>query len=582
VVPVTSMQHGNRTLRITLVAGIFVLLVLKFHLLTVVNVNWDEFRFLSRIHELQRGELATAFQTFHVRLFAWLPGVAVNEVDQVIAGRMVAFALRVGSCVLIFLIGRRLYGSTGALFAVLASLGFSHLMRHGEAFRADPIIAFLFLAAAAQLLLRPSSSWFTMGAAAALGLSVLVSIKGVFYLPAIAVILLAPWVAGTGGRPEVRRLVTFAVVAPATFAVLHLLHAGALSGDGTGVAAAALSQAGEVSTRVLWTTPFIEALVESLQFDRAFWPLLVIGAALAATEGLRGAAQARATAVVTLGMLVPVLSLLFYRNTFAYYYAVIIPPASLACGLVAARLEAWLARRPVLGAATVLLLAVPLGEPGVKAWSLLRDDTIAGQRQLLAAVREIFPVPVTYIDRCSMVAAYPKAGPFMTTYVLSTYRELGEAIMPGLVRDRRPVFVLANVSGLELGAEWGAIGQLQHRLLREDFEFLRARYVHHWGPVFVAGASLETVTGEDRAFELPVDGVYTLESSGAVSVDGRPRSAGEAFRLAAGPHLARSLNEPGRLTVRYGDHLPRPSGPPPSAPQFLDLGLRSLAAPTSR
>jgi hypothetical protein len=454
-------------------------------------------------------------------------------------------------------------------------------MRHGEAFRADPIIAFLFLAAAALLLLRPSSRWSTAGAAVALAVSLLVSIKAVFYLPVIAAILLAPWAAGTGGRPEVRHLVTFAVVAPATFAVLHLLHAGALPGGGTGVAAAALSRAGEVGTKVLWTTPFIEALVESLQIDRAFWPLIVVGASLAAAELLRGAPAVRGIAVVVLGMLLPVLSLLVYRNTFAYYYAVIIPPASLACGLVAARLETWLSRRSALGAMAVLLLAVPLVGPGVKAWSLLRADTIGGQRQLLAAVREIFPTPVAYIDRCSMVAAYPKAGPFMTTYVLSTYRERGEAIMPGLVRDRQPVFVLANVGGLDLGAEWEAIGRLQHRLLREDFEFLRARYVHHWGPIFVAGANLEAVPGEDRAFELPVAGVYTLEAAGSVAVDGQPRVAGEVFPLAAGSHLVRSLDAPGRLTLRYGAHLPRPSGPPPSMPLFLDLGLGGLAAPSS-
>jgi hypothetical protein len=565
-----------------LVAAILGLLVLKVHLLSLVNVNWDEFRFLSRIHELDRGELTTGFQTFHVRLFGWIPGVATNEVDQVIAGRRVAFLLRVGSSVLLFLLGRRLYGSTGALVAVLACLGFSHLVRHGEAFRADPIIAFLFLAGVAMLLLRPSSRGFAVGAAVTLAIALLVSVKAVFYLPVLGVVLLAPWAGDAEARTAGRRVAAFALALVAATAALHVLHAASLPGDGGVIATAAVSRAGEVGARVLWTVPFVEALVESIRLDRAFWPLLLVGASLAATEALRGAAGMRANGLVVLGMLLPILSLLIYRNTFAYFYAVIVPPASLACGLVAARLESWMSRRPFLATMAVLLLAVPLTGPGVRAWSLLRRDTITGQRQVLEAVREIFPPRTTYIDRCSMVAGYPKAGPFMTTFVLSSYRDRGEPIMPGLVRDRQPVFVLANVSGLELAADWASIGRLQHRLLRDDFQFLRARYVHHWGPIYVAGASLTVTPGMDQGFDLPIDAIYTLETTGAVLVDGRELAAGETTRLAAGPHRASSPDARKRVTLRYGEHLPRPSGAPPSSPLFLDLGFRGLAEPSGR
>jgi hypothetical protein len=63
----------------------------------LININWDEFRFLSRIYELDRGELGSAFQTFHVELFRWLLGTPGNEADQVIAGRTFAFALRPAS-----------------------------------------------------------------------------------------------------------------------------------------------------------------------------------------------------------------------------------------------------------------------------------------------------------------------------------------------------------------------------------------------------------------------------------------------------------------------------------------------------
>jgi hypothetical protein len=568
--------------RCALICAILLLLFLKFRLLTLVNVNWDEFRFLSRIHELRSGNLVTAFQTFHARLFTWLPGIAGNEVDEVIIGRRVAFAMRIAVCALLFLIGRRLYGATGGLFAVLVSLGFSHLVRHGEAFRADPIIAFLFVLAAAWLILRPSSQWAAVGAGIAMALAALVSVKAAIYLPTIAVAFLAAWATPGDRRASGRRPAWFVGVATATFIGVHFLHAGALQGSEPGSVAAALSRAGQVGVSLLGESPYPDALVESLRLDSVFWPLLVLGSCLAATEALRGAGVVRRNAVVVLGMLLPIVSLFAYRNTFAYYYATIIPPASLACGLVAARLDGWLSQRPTLRVTAILCLAVPLAAPGAKAYGLLRHDTTVSQRRVLEAVRDVFPEPVAYIDRCSMVATYPKVGPFFTTYVLAAYRARAKPIMPGLVRERQPVFILANVVALDLSADWGAFGGQSHVLLREDFDFLRARYVHHWGPIYVAGASFEAVPGVDRAFDLPVDGTYTIETTGTVFVDGQLLAGGVATRLAAGLHVAQSRDARKPLTLRYGDHLPRPSNPPPMTPLFLDLGFRGLEQPAGR
>ena len=566
---------STRIVRFALVAAVLFLLVLKYRLLPLININWDEFRFLSRIYELDRGELGSAFQTFHVELFRWLLGTPGNEADQVIAGRTFAFALRLASSYLIFLIGRRLLGVTGALFAVLASLGFSHLMRHGEAFRADPIIACLFLATAALLILRISSPSAVALAAVALATASLVSIKATVYLPTVGLIFAAHLTA-PGRAVVLRRFGLFCAVGLVAYFGLQTLHAAALPATGVEAAPAATALAARIGRSVLGAAPFLDALAETLRFDQAFWLLLLAGGAIALTEALRGAGEARRHGIILLGFLLPLGALFFYRNTFAYFYATVIPAAALVAGVVPARVERWLRRRPALAGAVVAGLGIPLALTGWRCYNLLDVDTVAPQRRVLEAVWEVFPNAVPYIDRCSMVAAYPKVGPFMSTFVLSGYRARGASIMPALVRERQPVFVLANVEGLHLALPWEATERSPHRLLRQDFEYLKAHYVHHWGPLWVAGIDLTAGTGGAIEFELPVTGLYTVETRGGLELDGKLVENGAAVRLVAGPHSVRSRDTPKPVTLRYGDHLPRPVGPPPDGPLFIDLGFRDV------
>src|SRR5262245_36045869 len=94
-------------------------LIFKYQLLFRLNVNWDEFFFLSKVHDYARGELTASLQSFYVHFFGWLPLVSGNEVTQIIAARAVMFALALASCVLTYAIGRLYLSRMAALFAVL-------------------------------------------------------------------------------------------------------------------------------------------------------------------------------------------------------------------------------------------------------------------------------------------------------------------------------------------------------------------------------------------------------------------------------------------------------------------------------
>ncbi|MCI0430022.1 MAG: hypothetical protein L0210_05700, partial [Rhodospirillales bacterium] len=81
-------------------------LLFKYQLLFRLNINWDEFFFLSKIYDYRRGELSGPLQTFYVHFFGWLPLVSGNEVTQIIAARGVMYAVGLGSCLLTYSIGR--------------------------------------------------------------------------------------------------------------------------------------------------------------------------------------------------------------------------------------------------------------------------------------------------------------------------------------------------------------------------------------------------------------------------------------------------------------------------------------------
>ena len=106
--------------------------------------------------------------------------------------------------------------------------------------------------------------------------------------------------------------------------------------------------------------------------------------------------------------------------------------------------------------------------------------------------------------------------------------------------------------------------------MEADAAVLRANYIHHWGALYVAGKALTFERqGLDQPFEILIPGVYTVESNGPVTIDGRLFEPGSRVMLGAWQHEARS-HDAGVLEarLRWGDHLRRPSVPPSDLPIF--------------
>jgi hypothetical protein len=260
---------------------------------------------------------------------------------------------------------------------------------------------------------------------------------------------------------------------------------------------------------------------------------------------------------VLLAFLFPLAAVLFYRNSFPYFYVFALAPAAVLLAVAVDALR-WPASRMLrLGAALAIVAAVHF----VSAFS----SGQAVQRATLQAVHRIFPGPVSYIDRCSMVGSFRKVGFFMSTWGIETYRASGQPSLADLLHAEQPVFVLANSPVLD-----DAFGEKAEpeALLPRDIAALRENYVHHWGAIWVAGKVFAEAGPVPRDFEVVIAGAYTIEAPGDVVIDGRAAGPGAVIHLEQGWHSLRVANGSARVLLRWGDHLPLPIGAAPTEAVF--------------
>lgn len=555
-----------------LLAVLGVLLALSLHRVFVANVNWDEFLYLSHVHAYLAETLSRRLQTAYVHLFAWLAAVPGTEVDQVVAARLVVWSVQLATLGLLYQLLRAVASRPAALFALFLYLAFGYVADHGTSFRADPFCALL-LVAALVLVFRPEAwlrRWAAAGTLAAL--SGLVSIKTAIYLPVFAVLLLA-LALERGPRRAVSAGLTFALALAALFAVLYALHDRSLAPPPELAAAAYVERAG--AKTIMWDTlvPRLPYLVGALGRDPVLFVLLLFGLVGAFGRLLRG--PARAGALRLLALALPLGSIAVYRNAFPYFYVFALPPAMALVALAAERLRADHAAgrvplRPALAwAALAVALLLPFGATLADHARLLPDRTLA-QRAVLAEVHRIFPEPVTYIDRNGMVASFPKVGLFMSTWGMEGYRAAGRPVMARILREARPPLLVANHPALYLAdPEVPARIPETYRLLPADYTALRANFLHHWGPLYVAGKAFDLgLAGAARDFEILVAGVYRLEAAGPVILDGVPLRPGETVALAAGRHEIAASGPALRAVLRWAAVPAPPAAPPPEQPIY--------------
>lgn len=511
---------GNGATEKAALISCLVILVLKVLLVWRLNVNWDEFFFLSHVHDLARGDLTLVFQSLHTHLFRWLVTLGGDEMREIIAGRLVMAFLLATTILLIWKLASRWTSPSAAALAALTYATMSSTLKHGGSFRADSLLVPLVLLSLLVFTEKPKSARNDLTSGALLGLATAVTIKAALAGPIFIALVLF----GDPGqsvprysllRAAILRLARFALATGAITAVLTGAHWLALT-------SAPRETAGGFALRSARTTlidvsfiPQAGFLRESLASDAVAWSLIAAGMVLALVEKRR--------LVLAFGL--ALLPILVYRNSFPYYYPVMLAPACVLTAIAFDALRGWTDRRwgnaaqnGTLGATICLLLLVGF----IHVAQLWRDEQQA-QREVVAAVHQIFPEPVPYIDHSGMIASFPKVNFFMSGWGLQSYRQKGIGFMPRALETRHPAFVLSNRPVLE------PAHPAFQRLLPEDREIIDHQFVPYWGPIRVAGAEGQLPEDGTVDLRLPFPGRYRLESEEPVLIDGHLQRGGDVL-----------------------------------------------------
>lgn len=546
-------------------------LVLRYLLLDRTSINWDEFHFLNHVYLTAEGEQTRAVQTFHGRLLGWLTGWPGHEADQVVAGRHVMFTLVAVSCGLWAFVGYRLIGGSAGLFAAFVAGSFAYALGHSTAFRFDPLLMSSFAGSAALLLTASRPRLSAALAGGLFGLAIAVSLKAALFAPALLALVGLPILVQDHRRSACVRVALFATGAIATATVLLAVHSLGLS-DGEATVGLTISDAAGKAVDLGNLLPQPIVLTESLSWDAPMWLLMAIGLVLLIVHAVRGGDRVeRVRALQILALATPLVTLGFYRNSYPYYYPTILPGACLLAGYLWHSIETL--RRPLVAVALAATCALPVAYKAARWFSHNDDNQTTVQRYVVDAVHQVFAEPVPYMDRAGMISSFDKVGPLMSTWVMSGYQRRQELIVPELLRTEQPVFILANSPGLELWRPWQQV-PAQYRFLPGDYQALRQNFIPHWGPILVAGKSVRLSASEAVAVDIVIAGPYTVEAAGPVVIDGKSHQPGDVAVLEPGPHEVVAADATtDRLTLRYGDRLPRPAGQPIAAPIFQPFSL---------
>ena len=549
-------------------------LLLRVQFVRSFNLNWDEFFFLEKVHDYLTGDLTDRLQSIHVHVFTWLPTVSVNEADQIIAARFVMLVLHGLTAFFLYRIATRFTDRSSGLFAALAYLCFSYVIRGGASFRTDPIAIFFILAAFDLVVLRPSNILRAVFAGTLFGIAGMVTIKAAVFFPSFLLVLALPVFLKERRTDAIQRLALALGAAISAFVVLYWFHDLSLPAKPMLDASNAATISFTKTVRDAGLFPQFPTFLTSLLIDFVVWAFMAAGGILTVMRLATTQGTDRFRWLEMAILAAPIGALLVYRNSFPYFYGFLLAPVAVLFA------PAWQALSTIrddgrLGFAgpNIKRLAVVILLFTVMTQSILGplSKPLDHQRQILKVIHQAFPEPVPYFDRGSIIPPFPQAGIFMSTWGMDAYRAAGNRVFARAIAEKSPPLLIADHPLLDLQNKVYSTGtHYGHLLFPEDRAALEAAYVHHWGPIYVAGTQvLLEEPAHPRTATIAVAGTYTLETERPVMIDDRLVQPGESLTLSRGSHEILSSKVPLPVTLRWGQGLHRPSEPAPDMPLFL-------------
>ena len=452
------------------------------------NVNWDEFHYLSFVHLWLDGELDRPMQMGHVHAFGWLDLLPGSEMTQIFAARLVMLGCVAVTALSIHRIAAHFTTARFATLAVLAYLCSGFVLAHGGSFRADPIAAALLTSALAVAMTSRLAVWHLFVIGLLVALAHMVTIKSALYLPCFLGVLV--WRLAERG------------------AVLRLCFAALLAGGKDTVSTASGAVRKTLLSHELF--PRSDTILS--------WALFSLPQIALALLAFKAAGRSRLFIVLLL-FIVPLMSVVIYRNAFVYFFPFAVPLLMVAAAIGAHRFLSQV----TLERAVLLMLA-----GAALQVALILPENARTQRDTIAEVHRLFDAPVSYIDGYGMVSSFDNTSFFTSSWGVAGYRARGAAVFPDIIATKRPPLLIAHRRplGAAMWEDFARNSDLD--LLPEDRAALRASYVHYSGSLWLAGAHAE-LGPEPQVLTLPFPGRYRIEATGPVVINSVAYKPGDSL-----------------------------------------------------
>ncbi len=524
-------------------------LALEFHLVLTRSIHWDEFHFYGQLADYVRGNEISPFQTFHVQFFAWIPGLVENGIDGIVIGRMVMFGCQLITLASIASIAQRFVTREYAWLTVLIYLSAGYTLQHGWSFRTDPLATALIMSSLAVLTRARLNFMFVPVAGVLIGLAGLVTVKAILLAPAFAGMAWLRWSEARFSTPRGATIIAIPAIAAATFFALYAVHSDAVS---AGEAATSLQSAGGAGQSMLLAglPPYLRFLAKGAIIA---FPLVVL--ITYAVPQIR--AHKRDEKFALIGCVATLLALAIYRNTFPYFYPMMLAPVAAACAV---------GLNHLVPRYSVRLIAMVAAINAAGVWVIDGASRLPQQREIISAAQEIFPEPVAYFDFPNMLTDFDKANGFLTTWGLEDSRAAeGESTYRAIL-ESKPVPLLLTIDWTRHANLLAVMEDMPRKELfaEADQRLLKQTYRRFWGPFWLAGTQVSA--GEQAAYEVMVPGTYTVTGSD-IAIDGTGYQSGETLVLDHGV-VNMTNNSADSAGIIWGDKLKRPEKAPPQRPYW--------------
>lgn len=493
---------------------IFLLILCQSWLIFQKAINWDEFLHFGQIYELADGRLRSGIQTLDARLFGWATRVSQDVMLQIQAIRFVMLACALLTALSVTILARQLVRVEIALLCGLVYLSAGFVFTNAFTYRTDPVAAAALMSALCILALGKLSWLRAVLAGILVGFAGALTIKSIFYLPCFAAIAWLHW-----SVLDVRKFRTFVLLCGVILASL-LFFALLIGLHRAGLPASEAPASGLGRSLGNFLNFFGFEQIRYVYLEMIFAPIVTAGLVMLPIVAKE---LPKATKILLIGLCGPLLCILFYRNTYPYFFTFLLPPVCVAIAPALSTLVARYNAIPVVIGALIGPAFLLANEP---------YGTLARQEAVINEVERLFPEPTPYLSFSSYVPHYPRQFPsLMSGPGLRGYWKLHKGQIASDIEAGRIAFVIVTDDALD--AVFKSDGPAAF-LPEHDVAALRDNFLEYSDKIFILGRAICPQTREQKV-EIVRSGPYSLEG-GDLAVDGREVSDGSSITLQSGPH----------------------------------------------